>query len=295
MKIVDHRLVKDDGTPYPFVKTPNVGGKVVHRFLVMHYTAGRNARESIDFLATKKAAASAHVVIGRDGKITQMVPFDRVAWHAGKSRWEGIVGLNAYSLGIELDNAGKLKRAGGKWRAVFGAVIPDAEVAEAVHKNEKKEGIVRGWHEYAPKQLEAALELAALLVSHYGLKDVIGHDDISPGRKQDPGPAFPMESFRVRAMGRQDDLPVVFEVQEELNIRQGPGSGHPRVTGGPLPVGTRVRVLEESGGWRRVEVLGTVNGVADLQGWVSARFLARAPAPRIALDKIVSGDKVAAY
>jgi N-acetylmuramoyl-L-alanine amidase len=294
MRIVDHRLVKDDGTPYPFVKTPNVGGKVEHEYLVMHYTAGGSAKESIDFLATKAARASAHVVIARDGRITQMVPFDRVAWHAGASRWEGIVGLNSHSLGIELDNAGKLKQSAGKWRAWFGTVIPDEEVTEAVHKFEKKEGIVRGWHEYTPKQLAVALELATLLVTHYGLKDVIGHDDISPGRKQDPGPAFPMESFRGRAMGRQDDLPVFFEVTEELNIRQGPGSEHPRVEGGPLPAGTRVEVLAESGGWRRVDVLGTVNGVMDLQGWVSARFLTRAPATRIPVDKIVSDEKVPA-
>ena len=291
MKILDHRLVKDDGTPYPFVKTPNVGGKVVHRYLVMHYTAGASAKESIGWLANKKAGASAHVVIGRDGTITQMVPFDRVAWHAGKSEWEGVVGLNSHSLGIELDNAGKLKRTEGRWRAVYGGVIPDADVTEAVHKNEKEEGIVRGWHEYPPKQLDAALELAALLVSHYGLKDVIGHDDIAPGRKQDPGPAFPMESFRARAMGgRQDDVPAVFEVKEELNIRRGPGSEHPRIHGGPLPPGTRVQVLEESGGWRRVDVLGTVNGVDGVQGWVSARFLTR----RIPVDKIVSDEKVPA-
>lgn len=286
MKIVNHRLVKDDGTPYPFVKTPNVGGRVEHRYLVMHYTAGGSAKESIDFLATKAARASAHVVIGRDGAITQMVPFDRVAWHAGVSRWEGIVGLNSHALGIELDNAGKLKKSGGKWRAWFGTAIPDDDVTEAEHKNEK--GTSRGWHEYSPKQLAVALELATLLVSQYGLKDVIGHDDISPGRKQDPGPLFPMESFRSRALGRQDDQPPVYEVTEELNIRQGPGSQHPLITGGPLPAGTRVDVLEESGSWRRVDVLGTVNGFNDLQGWVSGRFLVRAPAGRIPVKKIVS-------
>jgi N-acetylmuramoyl-L-alanine amidase len=292
MKIVNHRLVKDDGTPYPFVKTPNVGGRVEHRYLVMHYTAGGSAKESIDFLATKAARASAHIVIGRDGAITQMVPFDRVAWHAGVSRWEGIVGLNSHSLGIELDNAGKLKQTAGKWRAWFGTVIPDDDVTVAVHKNEK--GIERGWHEYTPKQLAVALELATLLVSHYGLKDVIGHDDISPGRKQDPGPLFPMESFRSRALGRQDDQPPVFEVTQELNIREGAGSQFPLIQGGPLPVGTRVDVLEESGSWRRVDVLGTVNGINDLQGWVSGRFLVRAPTARIPVDKIVSDAPVPA-
>lgn len=277
MKIVKHRLVKDDGTPYPFVATPNVGGKVDPRYLVMHYTAGRSAKESINYLATRAAKASAHVVIARDGAITQQVPFDRVAWHAGQSRWEGIVGLNSYSLGIELDNAGVMKRAAnGKWTAWFGDRYPDEEVTEAAHRNEP--GTVRGWHEYTPKQLDAALELAALLVRTYGIRDVIGHDDISPGRKQDPGPLFPMASFRGRVMGRQDEQAGLLVATEVVNIREGAGSGFPLLAGGPLPAGTRVEVLEESGSWRRVDVLDTVNGVMDLQGWVHGRFLAR-PAP----------------
>ena len=149
-------------------------------------------------------------------------------------------------------------------------------MSEAVHKNEKKEGIVRGWHEYTPKQIEAALELSSLLVRTYGIRDVVGHDDIAPHRKQDPGPLFPMGSFRSRVLGRRDDQPDLFIVAEALNLRRGPGSEHPRVE--VLPAGTRVDVLEESGSWRRVDVLDAVNGDMDLQGWVHGRFLTRAPA-----------------
>jgi N-acetylmuramoyl-L-alanine amidase len=117
MKINDHRLLNDDGTPVPFAPSPNMGGEVQHEYLVMHFTAGRSAEESIDWLTKEEAKASAHVVIGRDGSITQLVPFDRVAWHAGASSWEGLQGLNKYSLGIELDNAGRLTRQGNGWRA----------------------------------------------------------------------------------------------------------------------------------------------------------------------------------
>lgn len=276
MKIVNHRLVKDDGTPYPFVSTPNVGKKVDPRYLVIHYTAGRSARESISFLATAKAEASAHIVIGRDGAITQMVPFDRAAWHAGKSKWEGVVGLNGYSLGIELDNAGWMKRgANGKWISCFGGAYPDAEVREALHKNEKTP---RGWHEYTPKQLDAALELSRLLVRTYGIKDVIGHEDISPGRKQDPGPCFPMASFRKKVMGGRDEQPETFAATEELNLRGGPGSQHPLVEA--LPMGTRVEVVEESGSWRRVIVQDSVHGRDELRGWVHGRYLAPSEKPR---------------
>jgi len=108
MKIIRHRLRKDDGNPYPFVPSPNKGGKAEPKYLVMHYTATPDLEVAIRSLINPKRKASAHLVIGRDGSITQLVPFDRVAWHAGASSWDGLKGLNRYSLGIELENAGKL-------------------------------------------------------------------------------------------------------------------------------------------------------------------------------------------
>lgn len=273
MKISKHLLVKPDGTPYPFRASPNVGGKLEAKYLVIHFTAGSSAQESIDWLCNSRAKASAHVVIGRDGKITQLVPFNKVAWHAGASRWEGIDGLNGHSIGIELDNAGRMVRKGGKWQAWFGGSFKDSDVMEAVHKNESSPC---GWHIYTAEQLEAAAELAALLVDQYGLKSVIGHDDISPGRKFDPGPAFPMGNFRSRAMGGVDDRLPQYLTTDTLNIRTGAGAGFAALSEGPLPPGTRVEVLAEEGNWRKVDVMDTVGGANDLEGWVNGRFLRRA-------------------
>jgi len=273
MKIKGHRLYHDDDSPYPFRRSPNTGGKIQHEYLVMHYTAGVSAQSSIDYLVKKIAQASAHVVIGRDGSITQLVPFDTVAWHAGTSTWEGLNGLNRYSLGIELDNAGILSRQGNRWRAWFGSYYDDGEVMEAVHKNES---MLRGWHVYSPVQIERALELSDLLTNFYNLRDVVGHDDIAPGRKQDPGPAFPMESFRRRVLGRADDEAERYMTTTVLNIRVGPGTQHGLIPGGPLPQGTRVEILQQEGSWRFVDVLDEVSGIMDLQGWVHGRYLKRA-------------------
>ncbi len=188
MQITDHRLCRDDGKPFPFVESPNKGGRVDSRYLVMHYTSGASAESSVQWFRNPAARASAHLVIGRDGSITQMVPFDRVAWHAGRSRWEGLTGLNAYAIGIELDNAGRLTRNGDRWTAWFGTEYADEDVLVAVHKNESA---ASGWHRYTSIQLDAAVEAANLIVVTYGLLDVVGHDDIAPRRKSDPGPAFP--------------------------------------------------------------------------------------------------------
>lgn len=207
MKIIGHRLAFDDGRLVDQMLSPNHGGELTRpRLLVMHYTAGRNAKDSARWLCSDKAKASAHLVIGRDGLPLQLVGFDRVAWHAGKSEWQidGVAtsGINHHSIGIELDNAGRLVRAGTQWRSISTGVAYDAgEVIDARHKNEVHNS---GWHVYPSAQLDAALEIARVLVDSYGLTDVVGHDDIAPRRKSDPGPAFPMEYFRVRLFGRGD-------------------------------------------------------------------------------------------
>ena len=273
MKITDHRLLKDDDTPYPFIQSPNSGGALQQEYLVMHYTAGRNAEESVGWLINPAAKASAHLVIGRDGSLTQLVPFDTKAWHAGASKWEDRVGLNSYSIGIELDNAGFLMRHGKRWRAWFGTEYKNSEVIEAVHKNETKP---KGWQIYPPEQIEAALEVGSLLATHYNLRDVVGHEDIAPNRKTDPGPAFPMKNFCARLLGRQEEEGVNYETTSDLNVRTGPGTQHPPIPGSPLPPGTRVEILNREGSWALVDVMNVVNGVMDMQGWVHSRYLKRA-------------------
>jgi N-acetylmuramoyl-L-alanine amidase len=285
MKIVNHRLVRDDGSAYPFKDTPNKGGTINPRWLVMHYTAGGSAQESISWLANKDAKASAHIVIAKDGSITQMVDFNRKAWHAGDSEWKGVNGLNGHSIGIELDGFGFLGNAGpGKWK-FRNISIPDSEVLVARHKFGSPNG---GWAKYPKKQLDVALELARLLVKTYGLEDVIAHEDISPGRKQDPGPAFDLAGFRAAAMGVVDSgqassgsgetvsgsagAGARFRVKASLNVRSGPGASNPTVAGSPLAEGTFVRGQQDQDGWKQVTAEGS--GVA---GWVSAKFLEPAP------------------
>ncbi len=272
MKIIRHRLHKDDGKPYPFVPSPNKGGKAEPKYLVMHYTATPDLEVAIRSLINPKRKASAHLVIGRDGSITQLVPFDRVAWHAGASSWDGLKGLNQYSLGIELENAGKLQRQGEKWRAWFGGVYDRDDVIEAIHRNETNPA---GWHIFTREQIEAALELSIVLVEHYSLLDLVGHDDISPGRKIDPGPAFSLSGFRSNVLGLAADGASQYETMTNLNIRTGPGTHYEKIIDNPLPSGTRVELLDHQGSWRRVDVLDTVDGDMDLQGWVHGRYLRR--------------------
>lgn len=256
-----HRLVGDHVSHR---ETPNRGGPLKPRYLVMHYTAGRNATSAVESLCAKKPSgnASAHIVLGRDGSIVQLAPFNVVTWHAGVSQWNGIVGLNNCSIGIEMDNAGMLKRVGPHFQAWFGVNYPEDQVLLAQHKHG---GGVQPWHTYTEVQIERALELADVLVAHYGLEDVLGHEDIARGRKTDPGPAFPLESVKGRALGREQNEPVHYVVTATaLNIRQAPDASAATVAPA-LKKGTQLLLLEALDRWSRVEVIGKT----DIEGWVS--------------------------
>lgn len=200
MKISNHLLVAEPGRAVSFQRSPNQSSPMSPLYLIMHYTAGVGLDGAVSWFLNPEAQASAHLVIGREGSIVQMVPFNRKAWHAGKSVWGNLEGLNQYSIGIELVNAGKLhRRADGQWANWANNIIPPEEVAVARHKDETE---AAGWQEYTDLQIKTAVEVASLLNASYHFTDVLGHEDVSPGRKIDPGPLFPLNSFRSLVLGR---------------------------------------------------------------------------------------------
>lgn len=182
-------------------RDPIPGGAVmaIRRFLVIHFTAGATGKSSIDYWKQLANGVCAHFVIERDGTIIQCRPCDRTAGHAGTSKWKdpntGITyfGLNASSIGIELANGGDA------YPEVFSKLPPTI----AKHKNG---GPTKEWETYPAEQLAACQALSKALVSRYNLDDIIGHEDIAPTRKADPGPAFPMASLRL-ACGFPADIP----------------------------------------------------------------------------------------
>lgn len=272
MKVKNHRLYHDNDLQVDYVPSPNRSQQIDPKYLIMHYTAGSSFRSSLNWLTNPISKASAHLLIGRDGEIAQMVPFNIKAWHAGQSSWNNLEGMNSYAIGIELDNAGKMVPYGNnRWRSWFGKVYDDDEVLEATHKHEDDPA---GWQVFTEKQLEVAVEVATILVNHYGLQEVIGHDDVSPFRKVDPGPAFPMQSFSSKVMGRRDDEVPVFVTTTALNIRVGPGTEYEQVLEiSPLPKNTRVIVINSFLNWKYVDVIDPIHATHDGRGWVHSRYL----------------------
>ena len=152
--------------------------------IILHYTAGSSAISSAKFLVRPDVKASAHVVIGRDGQVIQLVPFNIEAWHAGKSCYGGRSELNHYSIGIELDNLGQLRLEGGKFVAECGREVPVKEVY-----TEDSGEVPTYWHDYTDVQMRVLNEVCGLLVDTYPIGDIVGHSDVTP-RKVDPGPAL---------------------------------------------------------------------------------------------------------
>lgn len=178
-------------------REPIAGGNAMptRRCLVIHFTNGKSALSTINNWWRTPAAkgACAHVIIDRDGTIYQCRPFNRTAGHAGVSRWQDpntgkmYGSANAYGIGIELANAGDDKEI-VKWAKAQG--FP---AIKAKHRNGGK---LVEWEDYPEPLLESLRELSIALVERYNLDDVTGHDFISPGRKNDPGPLLPFEDIR---------------------------------------------------------------------------------------------------
>ncbi|MCM2131222.1 N-acetylmuramoyl-L-alanine amidase [Larsenimonas rhizosphaerae] len=163
------------------------------RFLVLHFTSDDNAAA---FRALQGPNVSAHYLItanpARSGSVPvvlQMVPEARRAWHAGVSAWQGRHHLNDTSIGVEIVNDGP------------------------------EEGTLAGWAPYSDTQIEALIALARDIQARYHLNptEIVGHSDIAPRRKVDPGPLFPWKRLYEAGIGAWPNDDVVAGYQRHFN------------------------------------------------------------------------------
>tara|TARA_Y100000992_G_scaffold229545_1_gene160871 strand:+ start:76 stop:789 length:714 start_codon:yes stop_codon:yes gene_type:complete len=133
------------------------------KFVIIHYTGMQSEIESIIRLKSKKYKVSSHYIINRKGEVTQLVKDLHIAWHAGKSKWKGFKDLNKDSIGIELVNKG--------------------------HKF--------GYQKFTNFQIKSLVKLCKKLKKKYNIsrKNFLGHSDIAPLRKIDPGEKFPWQKL----------------------------------------------------------------------------------------------------
>lgn len=229
---VKQNLLYIDGVQVKFVKSPNIGGVINPIFGIIHYDASQTQDGAVKWMTTKhedpNQNVSAHLSIGRDGKVIQMVPFNIKAWHAGKSEWKGYNGLNSHSIGIELQNTGK--------------------------------------QAYTGIQMEALIQVCIALNEAYSLREWIGHSDVSPGRKVDPGPMFDWSIFRAGIAQDQAPCKDIRKTKQDLNLREKGFATAKLIT--TLPKDTQLQVLSTEGSWSVVYIEKTKQ-----TGWVNNNFL----------------------
>ena len=171
-----------------WVPSPNYNNRGP-QLIVLHFTNQHSVQQSLDTLRTHNSGGpvSAHYLIGSDGHIYQLVADAKRAWHAGAGRWGTITEVNSASIGIELDNDG--------------------------HRT------------FAKPQIDSLLRLLADLTErlHIPRTQIIGHEDLAPSRKDDPGPLFPWARLAAAGFGRwpQDvlvDPPAGFDPWSALAV-----------------------------------------------------------------------------
>ena len=141
--------------------------------LILHYTGMQTAKDAIGRLRDPVAQVSSHYVVDEDGAIFALVPEDRRAWHAGISSWRGHKALNARSIGIEIVNPGH------EW----------------------------GYRDFPVLQMAAVCDLSLNILARHKIpaRNVIGHGDVAPDRKQDPGERFGWEDLARNGVGLWPD------------------------------------------------------------------------------------------
>ena len=155
------------------INSPNFSRKIRKnkdiKYIILHYTGMQSKRASIKRLTSKNSRVSCHYFVDRLGSVIQMVDNELIAWHAGKSKWKKSNNLNANSIGIELENKG--------------------------HKF--------GYQKYSNIQIKNLIKLCLNLKKKFKIKNknILGHSDIAPLRKVDPGEKFPWKYLSKKNLG----------------------------------------------------------------------------------------------
>lgn len=258
MVIENHLLKNTDFYSVDHLETPNMGGDLRScLYIVHHYTAGNHESDgSLNWMMNADAGVSAHLFIPRDGSlVTQLAPFNKTAWHAGESKYNGLKWLNNWSVGIEISNPGALDPIGnGQYKTAYGDILSD-DVYDIIEAPMPHRGDVphKGWLKYTDFQKKAVFDITRQLRHAYNdtLCDVVGHSDISPGRKIDPGPAWDLASIRKEVFPEYTKLGNG-RVTANLNMRTGMSTDYRVIT--TIPEDTHVDILGSfSSGWLRVK------------------------------------------
>jgi len=169
-------------------RSPNYDDRTLPvSLLILHYTGMATGEVALERMRDPDAKVSAHYMVETDGRIFQLVDEDKRAWHAGVAEWQGETNINSNSIGIEIVNGG--------------------------HDHPNADGSLP---DFPDMQINAVIALSKDIMKRHGELIVLGHSDIAPTRKIDPGENFPWQGLAAAGLGywpdvQTDDRRVLFE------------------------------------------------------------------------------------
>tara|TARA_Y100000992_G_C21186877_1_gene453613 strand:+ start:141 stop:872 length:732 start_codon:yes stop_codon:yes gene_type:complete len=207
------------------------------KFIIIHYTGMRKELSALNRLCDIKSKVSAHYFIKKNGSVLNLVPPLYEAWHAGKSSWKNLKSLNKHSIGIEIQNSG--------------------------HDND--------YENFSQKQIISTKKLLKYLIRKYSInfKNVLGHSDISPDRKKDPGEKFPWKRLAKNKLCQWHNLNekklkkkrlIKLNFVEESNFMKNLKKiGYDRILQKNLNLQKRILIIAFQRRFRQ----GLINGISD--------------------------------
>ena len=217
------------------------------KFIIIHYTGMSKEFTAINKLCNFKSKVSAHYFIKKNGSVLNLVPPLYEAWHAGKSRWKNFKSINKYSIGIEIQNSG--------------------------HDNK--------YENFSQKQIISTKKLLNYLIKKYNVNfnNVLGHSDISPDRKKDPGEKFPWKGLAKSKLSKWHNLDekklkekrlIKLNFIEENNFMKNLHKiGYNKISGKNFNLQKRILTIAFQRRFRQ----GLINGISDKECLIISKNL----------------------
>lgn len=273
MELVNHSLIlanqsSPEVTDSGYVNTVAVAGRQPEALesidMIIIKSESNQLTHSTGYINGNNVESPAHVLINRDGLVTQFIPFNERTHQTIDGSWEGIKNLPSRSVIITFENYGRLEKQGDHFITICGKVVETTDVFTGIHQNEES---LSYWQKFTESQVLIAEKIIRCLTTTYQVKYILGYEEVCPGLQTDPGPAFPLEIMRRKIM--KENLVDQSEEHSIINIAQQVDLSsiinNQNMEDDEKKDAKIVNIRRKSGGWYKVNI--------DLGGFIKEEWV----------------------
>lgn len=273
MELVNHSLILTNQLTYEVADSGNGEAvaiaerqpEVMESVDMILIKSGTNQlTHNTGYINGNNVESHAHILINRDGLVSQFIPFNEKIAHPIEGSWEGIKDLASKSVTIMFENYGRLVKQGEDYVSACGHTIETTDVFTGIHQNEES---LSYWQKFTESQIQLAEKIIRCLSSAYQVKYILGYEEVCPGLQTDPGPAFPLEIMRRKIMKgnfiNQSERPSMINIAEQVDLSSIINSQH--IDDAHRKDAKIVNIRRKSGGWYKVNI--------DLGGFIKEEWV----------------------